>query len=231
MPREPQFTVATWEENRRQQHRDFMALPFRRKLEIAEQFGEVAAFFAGRRRARGLPVRATGAGAETPGPGVTPGPVAGLIVAAAVLLSLATPVRAQSLDNLAFMAGCWEGEYASGDGPGVIEEHYTSPSANLMLGTTRYLADGEATFFELTRIERTADGVVLTPYPGGAQSEHGFRLVRAGGGEATFEAPEHDFPKRILYRIGEDGSLTARIDAGEGSERSREWTMRRVACP
>ena len=89
------------------------------------------------------------------------------------------------------MSGCWEGAFASSDGPGVIEEHYTTPSAKLMLGTTRYLAGGEATFFELSRI---------------------------------------DFPKRILYRAVEDG-LIARIDAGEGSERSREWRMRRASCP
>ncbi len=48
---------ATWEGNRRRQHRDFLALPFRRKMEVIEELGEVVRFFAARRRARGLPVR------------------------------------------------------------------------------------------------------------------------------------------------------------------------------
>ncbi len=50
------WSVATWEGNRRQQHLEFLRLPFRRKLEIIEQLGEVSMFFAERRRARGLPV-------------------------------------------------------------------------------------------------------------------------------------------------------------------------------
>jgi len=48
--------VATWEGHRRRQHLDFRKLSFREKLAIIEQLGEVAAFFAQRRAARGLPV-------------------------------------------------------------------------------------------------------------------------------------------------------------------------------
>jgi hypothetical protein len=49
--------VASWDGHRRRQHQDFQALSFRDKLVVIEQLGEVAAFFAERRRARGLPVR------------------------------------------------------------------------------------------------------------------------------------------------------------------------------
>lgn len=51
------WSVTTFEGNRRRLHREFHALTFRQKLEIIEQLGEVAAFFAERRRARGLPTR------------------------------------------------------------------------------------------------------------------------------------------------------------------------------
>lgn len=47
----------TWEGNRRRQHREFLALSFRQKMQVIEELGEVARFFAARRRARGLPVR------------------------------------------------------------------------------------------------------------------------------------------------------------------------------
>jgi hypothetical protein len=50
------WSLATWEGNRRRQHQDFLALSFREKLRIIEQLGEVADAFAERRRARGLPV-------------------------------------------------------------------------------------------------------------------------------------------------------------------------------
>jgi len=50
------WSAASWEEHRRRQHREFQALPLRDKLAIIEHLGDVAAFFAERRAARGLPV-------------------------------------------------------------------------------------------------------------------------------------------------------------------------------
>lgn len=57
MTQEPDWALATWEGNRRQQHRDFQALSFREKLDVIEQLEEVAGYFAELRRARGLPLR------------------------------------------------------------------------------------------------------------------------------------------------------------------------------
>lgn len=48
--------VASWEGHRRRQHQEFQALSLREKFAVIEELGEVAAFFAERRRARGLPV-------------------------------------------------------------------------------------------------------------------------------------------------------------------------------
>jgi hypothetical protein len=59
---------ATWEGHRRRQHEEFRALPFREKLVIIEQLGETAAFFAARRRARGLAVHPDGAGGSAAEP-------------------------------------------------------------------------------------------------------------------------------------------------------------------
>lgn len=58
------WSLTSWDGNRLRQHREFLALSFREKLEVMEELSEVAAFFAERRRARGLPVweRARGEG-------------------------------------------------------------------------------------------------------------------------------------------------------------------------
>jgi hypothetical protein len=138
------------------------------------------------------------------------------------------PAAAQSLDDLAFMAGCYRAEL----GPGAsMEEFYTTPSDNLILGTTRYLRDGRATQFEFATISER-DGVVeLLPYPGGSPSEHAFRLTRIDPElGAVFEAPEHDFPKRIIYRAIEGGGHVARIDGGEGSDQVMEWRLEPAGC-
>lgn len=62
MTDQPEWNLGTWEGNRRRQHREFLALSFREKLNAVEQLSEVARFFAERRRAKGLPVRETGIG-------------------------------------------------------------------------------------------------------------------------------------------------------------------------
>lgn len=132
------------------------------------------------------------------------------------------------LEPLAFMSGCWRRE--SGGAGAVLEEIHTTPSENLMLGLSRYLRNGRAVQYEFSRITADTGGVVLLPYPGGRPSEHGFHLTHVDEASALFEAPEHDFPRRIRYTLTEDGSLVARIDGGEGDERVQEWRMEAVSC-
>lgn len=45
MPDEPDWSLATWDGNRRRQHREFFALPFRDKLRVIEELAEVAGIF------------------------------------------------------------------------------------------------------------------------------------------------------------------------------------------
>ncbi|HLS47992.1 MAG TPA: hypothetical protein VK012_05695 [Gemmatimonadales bacterium] len=56
-------------------------------------------------------------------------------------------------------------------------------------------------------------------------------MTQSGPDSALFEAPEHDFPRRIRYTRGTDGALTALIDGGEGSDRVQEWRMKPMSCP
>jgi hypothetical protein len=57
MPDQPDWTLATWAGNRLSQHREFQALPFRDKLRVVENLGEVTEFFARRARARAAAVK------------------------------------------------------------------------------------------------------------------------------------------------------------------------------
>jgi hypothetical protein len=141
--------------------------------------------------------------------------------------AFAAAQAAPTLSDLSFMSGCWRGDFG---GESALEEFYTMPSANLMLGTSRFMRGGRAVQHEFSRITADSAGIVLLPFPNGRPSEHGFRLTKLEGESALFEAPEHDFPKRIRYSRGEDGSLSARIDGGEGSEQSQEWQMVAMPC-
>jgi hypothetical protein len=127
------------------------------------------------------------------------------------------------------MSGCWEGSFQSRQRSGTIEEFYTTPSQNVMLGTTRYIIDGRAVQYEFTAILQ--DSILLRPYPGGKRSPDDFRLTQIEGQRAVFESPEHDYPKRILYWSTEEGSRVARIDAGADDPEGTEWRMRSAPCP
>ena len=157
---------------------------------------------------------------------------AAVALAAAASLTLVSGASTQggpraTLDDLAFMAGCWRGDLGNG---AALEEFYSSPSANLIVGTSRYLRGDRAVQFEFSRITADSSGITLLPFPGGRPSEHAFRLTAIDAGSALFEAPEHDFPRRIRYALEGDGSLTARIDGGADDARAQEWRMRPVAC-
>ena len=133
-----------------------------------------------------------------------------------------------SLADLEFMTGCWRGDIGSG---AALEEMYTAPASNLMLGVSRYLRGDRAVQFEFSRITADSAGIVLLPFPGGTASEHPFRLTSLQQNRATFEAPEHDFPRRITYVRHSDGSLSVRIDGGSGDSRAQEWRMKALPCP
>lgn len=56
MPESIDWSVTTYEGNRRRQHQEFRSLSFREKLARIEEMGEVAAHFASRRLTRTPPV-------------------------------------------------------------------------------------------------------------------------------------------------------------------------------
>lgn len=140
------------------------------------------------------------------------------------------PQRQATLEDVRFMTGCWEGTFRNRSGHGVIEEHYTAPTENTMLGTTRFIREGRTVQYEFTLIRADTSGIRLVPYPNGQRSEHDFVLTKSAVDQAVFEAPEHDYPKRIIYRKDGETGLHARIDGGADDRDGREWYLRKASC-
>ncbi len=156
---------------------------------------------------------------------VTPQPVPAQATASATP-SPTSAARSQ-VSALGFMAGCWRGLTRSGT---TIEEFYTPPSSNLVVGTTRYVREGRVVDFEFTRIDQTDSGAVITPHPKGVRSvSFAPKLVEQN--RAVWENPTHDFPQRILYTRVTDDTLVARIEGRTPSgDRALEWRMVRATC-
>jgi uncharacterized protein DUF6265 len=130
------------------------------------------------------------------------------------------------LSAISFMTGCWTGASSNG---ATIEEHYSEAADNLLIGMTRYVRGGRVVDFEFTTIERSDSSFVMTPRPKGVKSDS-FPLKEVTDGKAVWENLKHDFPQRIIYRRGADGSLIARIEGTTPrGEQHMEWTMRRCA--
>ena len=83
-----------------------------------------------------------------------------------------------------------------------------------MLGVGRTIVGDKTVGFEFLRIEQRVDGIYYVASPNGGPTTD-FKMTRLIGQEVVFENPEHDFPKRIIYRKKSDGSLVASVDAGE----------------
>ena len=133
------------------------------------------------------------------------------ICGAGAFAKTGTTNAAPTIAELAWMSGDWQ---TAKGGRAQIEEHWTLPAGGTMLGMGRTIVGDKTVEFEFLRIEQRVDGIYDVASPNGGPTTD-FKLTRLVGHEAIFENPEHDFPKRVIYRKKSDGSLVASIDAGE----------------
>ncbi len=147
---------------------------------------------------------------------------AGFLVAILTLLLTFTGVAttratddAQSINDLSWIAGAWQ---TAPGGRAQIEEHWTQPGGASMMGLSRTIAGNKTAEFEYLRIEQRADGIYYVAHPKARCPGTDFKLTRLTGQEAVFENPQHNFPKRIIYRKTAENALTASIDGGEGTK-------------
>ncbi|HVQ37222.1 MAG TPA: DUF6265 family protein [Pyrinomonadaceae bacterium] len=131
-------------------------------------------------------------------------------LAAATLIEPATTIA-----ELGWISGDWQ---TAAGGQVRIEEHWTAPAAGTMMGVGRTIAGGKTVEFEYLRIEQRGEEIFYVASPKGRCPATDFKLTKLAAQEATFENPEHDFPKRVIYRKNSDGSLTANIDGGAGTK-------------
>jgi hypothetical protein len=152
-----------------------------------------------------------------------PGGVMKLLLTIAVIASLAAgrlnQAATPTLDSLAWIAGSWGGV----SGGIEMEEHWTAPKGNSMIGIHRDIGNGRTQAFEFLRIEQQGDQIVYLSMPNGQSPATPFPLREASGSRVVFENRSHDFPQRIIY--WKDGTdLRARIEGTiNGKAASEEW--------
>jgi hypothetical protein len=140
-------------------------------------------------------------------------------LALALLITLvfvaSASTQTPTLADISWIAGDWQ---TAPGGRAQIEEHCTQAAGATMMGMGRTVAGEKTVEFEYLRIEQRADGIYYVAHPKARCPGTDFKLTRASTTEAVFENPQHDFPKRIIYRKTADDALTASIDGGEGTK-------------
>lgn len=132
-------------------------------------------------------------------------------------IPLPTPAKA-TIGDLAWLAGAWVGTRSSGSS---IEERWSPPLGGAMLAVSRTVnTSGKMNAFEYLRIVERDGGLVYIAQPGGAKGTE-FVLTELGGTatgttRAVFDNPRHDYPKRIVYELSAEGSLSATIGFMKG---------------
>lgn len=130
------------------------------------------------------------------------------------------------LDQLGWMAGCWEQRSAGS----VTHETWMSPAGGAMVGMSRTVAGGTMRAWESLRIVRDSGRLAYIAQPNG-RAPTAFPVVAISDTLAVFENLAHDFPQRITYRRVSADSIVARISAvRDGQSRGMDIRMKRIGC-
>jgi hypothetical protein len=127
--------------------------------------------------------------------------------------AIGQPARGR-LADLGWMAGDWTMTM----GAQCIEEHWSAPSSNMLVGMSHTVTGDRVTSFEFLRIEARADGIFYVGQPGGRPPVD-FTLSSEPGAELIFLNPGHaDHLKRIIYRRDGDAGMFARIEGEDAGK-------------
>ncbi len=146
------------------------------------------------------------------------------LLALAIMPASASP---DSIADLAWLSGCWAAiNQEAGSG-----EQWMPPAGGTMLGVNRTVRDSKTVAFEFMRIvEKDDGGLEFIASPSG-QVMASFLMVSVNDREVIFENPDHDFPRRIIYRLLSDEDLLGRIEGTiDGEERAVDFPMKRTEC-
>ena len=126
-----------------------------------------------------------------------------------MILEIALAVTLQDIGWLA-------GEWRIASPTRCVEEQWTAPSSNMLVGMSRTVSDGRTTSFEFMRIEARADGIYYVAQPGGRPPVD-FKLASESATDLVFVNPGHaDRLKKVRYRRDAGDRLTATIQGENG---------------
>jgi Domain of unknown function (DUF6265) len=128
----------------------------------------------------------------------------------------AVPHAAASIADVSWIGTVWTGTTQAS----TVEERWTPPASGAMLAVARTLRGTQIASFEFLCIAERFGTLVYYAMPNGRAPATPFTLSQLTPDSATFENPQHNFPKVVRYRRLEDGSLETTV-SGANNERAQ----------
>ena len=119
-----------------------------------------------------------------------------------------------NLDTLHWMLGQWQQD----DGKKVTTEIWTnlSPTTFDGVGQTVLKSENKISFLESLRIIEMSGEIFYLAKVSHNEFPISFKLMECSNNAAVFENPAHDFPKKIVYNLSENGNfLTVTVSNNE----------------
>ncbi len=123
----------------------------------------------------------------------------------------------RSLRDLSFLKGTWCGKSASGS---YVEEFWSGPQGDSIIGHCRFIKDGKTTFYELLTIVSTPGGISLRmrhfdkAFKGWDEKDEAGDcvLINSSANEAVFDNNMSQHKVRVTYRRAGPKSLNVSIE-------------------
>jgi hypothetical protein len=126
--------------------------------------------------------------------------------------------------SVAWLAGCWAYQGAE---PGSGETWMPAAGGSL-LSVARRIEGGKLASWEFQRVVEQGGTLAFVVAPSG-EPEAAFPLKSLTTREVVFERAEDVFPKRVIYRLAQNGNISARIEGG-GAAQAMDFPMKRTNC-
>ncbi len=133
---------------------------------------------------------------------------------------LAATSFAQQKNSLPFkeLTGTWTMINKKGN---LVAEVWVKKDDNSMAGKSYMVKGSDTMMLEKVDLIKEGDDIFYIPVAFGQNEEKPvrFKLTGINGTAYTFENPEHDFPKRIVYDFTGSDTLHAYVDDGTDKKR------------
>jgi hypothetical protein len=139
----------------------------------------------------------------------------------------AAPITDASIEQMAWLVGCWERQGRAG---ALTTERWFAPKASSMFGIGTTIRGDTLRNYEMLLL-RVAMGRMQYIAHLAGQAPTAFTATALDASQVRFENVKHDFPQEITYRRqGADSVIAVTAGPENGQRREISFAFRRVGC-